>query len=423
MSILRTFMILLFLGFVVLASSVSSSSAAATIYTYKDDSGTPNFTTELDTIPEKYRSRVVPLDSETPSPDTPAEPHQPAANIRVVTASGEYQMGDHDTRADAIRLAVEAAKRQALEQVATYLESVTEMKNMDVTRDDIRTYTAGIVMVLDQKISTRLDGETVIIHADLTAQVDPKEVAQAIETLRENESAKTELASLRAETDQLHDQLDAANQALATATSSEQIQTLTQQRQDTLNQLQANALVSQAWTDWVYVTPIIYPYPWIGVQQVHGLLLQARQLNPQNRHLQIVQQVVTAQTGGLPPPSGFSQPVPPHTSLLVPPPTSQRLVPSPSQRHPLESGSPVPSVREANPPSASPPQHFSTPLPPTLQQVHPPNFSQPNPPVLRAPFYAPRSGSQMGPQHFGGLGGHSGGGGGRFGGGGGHRGR
>ena len=417
------FSMVFFLWLLVPTFNVSVSSATSTIYTYKDDSGTPNYTTELDMIPEKYRSRAVPLDSETPSTDTPAEPYQPAANVRVVTASGEYQMGDHDTRADAVRLAVEAAKRQALEQVATYLESVTEMKNMDVTRDDIRTYTAGIVMVLDQKISTRLDGDTVIIHADLTAQVDPKEVAQAIETLRENESAKTELASLRAETDQLHQQLDAANQALATATSPDQIQTLTQQRQNTLNQLQANALVSQAWTDWVYVTPIIYPYPWIGVQQVHGLLLQARQLNPGNRHLQIVQQIVTAQTGALPPPSGFSSPVPPHASLLVPPPASQRFVPSPFQRHQPGSGSPAPFMREGNPLSASPPAHFSNPLPPTLQQVHPPNFSQPNPPVLRAPFYAPHSGSQMGPQHFGGPGGHSGGGGGRFGGGGGHRGR
>ncbi|HXT65268.1 MAG TPA: hypothetical protein VN657_00660 [Nitrospiraceae bacterium] len=417
------FSILFFLWLLVPTSIVSVTSAISTIYTYKDDSGTPNYTTELDMIPEKYRSRVVPLDSETPSTDTPAEPYQPPANVRVVTASGEYQMGDHDTRADAVRLAVEAAKRQALEQVATYLESVTEVKNTDITRDDIRTYTAGIVMVLDQKISTRLDGDTVIIHADLTAQVDPKEVAQAIETLRENESAKTELVSLRAETDQLHQQLDAANQALATATSPEQIQTLTQQRQDTLNQLQANALVSQAWTDWVYVTPIIYPYPWIGVQQVHGLLLQARQLNPGNRHLQIVQQAVTAQTGALPPPSGSSSPVLPHASLLVSPPASQQFVPSPFQRHQPGSGSPAPFMRDANPSASMPPQHFSNPLPPTLQQVHPPNFSQPNPPVLRAPFYAPHSGSQMGPQHFGGSGGHSGGGGGRFGGGGGHRGR
>ncbi|MFI5248163.1 MAG: hypothetical protein ACHQWV_06390, partial [Nitrospirales bacterium] len=249
---------------------VSPSFAATQIYTYKDDSGTQNFTTDLDSIPEKYRSRVVPLDSETSSPADSGGQHPPATNVRVVTASGEYRMGDHDTRADAVRLAIEAAKRQALEQVATYLESVTEVKDMDVTRDEIRTYTAGVVMVLDQKISTRLEGETVVIHADLTAQVDPNEVTQAIAALRENESAKNELVALRAETDQLQQQLDAANRALATAVSPDQVQALNQQRQDLLNQMQANALVSQAWTDWVYVTPIIYPYPWIGVQQVHG---------------------------------------------------------------------------------------------------------------------------------------------------------
>ena len=385
--------------------AVSHSFAASQIYTYRDDSGTPNFTTELDSVPEKYRGRVVPLYSDTSSPVEAAVPSLPPAAVRVVTASGEYRMGDHDTRADAVRLAIEAAKRQALEQVATYLESVTEVKNLDVTRDDIRTYTAGVVMVLNQEVSTRLEGETVVIQADLTAQVDPNEVAQAITALRENESAKQELVALRAETDQLHQQLDAANQALTTAVSPDEVQTLNQQRQDLLNQMQTNALVSQAWTDWVYVRPIVYPYPWIGVQQVHGLLLQAGQINPQNRHLRVLQQVVTVQRGAFPssPAPGFSPPMQPRASLLVPPPTPQQLAPSPRLSQSLGSN---PSTM---------PQHFSTPLPPTLQQVHPPHFAQPNPPVLRAPYSAPYSSQQMSPQHFGGMGGRSGGGG--------HRGR
>jgi uncharacterized protein DUF4124 len=397
--------------------AVSHSFAASQIYTYKDDSGTSNFTTELYSIPEKYRSRAVPLDSDTPSPGEAAVPSPPPAAVRVVTASGEYRMGDHDTRSDAVRLAIEAAKREALEQVATYLESVTEVKNMDVTRDDIRTYTAGVVMVLNQEVSTRLEGETVVIHADLTAQVDPNEVAQAITALRENESAKNELVALRTEVDQLHQQLDATNQALTTAVSPDQVQALTQQRQDLLNQLQTNALVSQAWTDWVYVRPIIYPYPWIGVQQVHGLLLQARQLHPQNRHLRVLQQTVTAQTGTVPsaPGPGPSPPLPPRTSLLVPPPAPQHLAPTPHQSQPLGSSFPVPGLHEVSPSTTPAPQHFSTPLPPTLEQVHPPHFAQPNPPVLRAPY----SSQPIGPQHFGG-GGYSGRSG-SFGGG--HRGR
>ncbi len=391
--------------------AVSHSFAASQIYTYKDDSGTPNFTTELYSVPEKYRDRVVPLDSDTSSPAGAGAPSSLPAAVRVVTASGEYRMGDHDTRADAVRLAIEAAKRQALEQVATYLESVTEVKNLDVTRDDIRTYTAGIVMVLNQEISTRLEGETVVIQADLTAQVDPNEVAQAITALRDNESAKQELVALRAETDQLHQQLDAANQALTTAVSPSEVQTLNQQRQDLLNQLQTNALVSQAWTDWVYVRPIVYPYPWIGVQQVHGLLLQAGQLHPQNRHLRVLQQTVTAQTGTVPsaPAPGLSLP-PPRASLLVPPPAPQHLATPPHLNQSLG----------ASPSSTPTPQHFSTPLPPTLQQIHPPHFAQPNPPVLRAPYSTPYSNQQINPQHFGGMGGRSGGGGHI---GGGHRGR
>ena len=422
-----TLSVLFFLWFSTVSATVPVSSAADPIYKYTDDSGTQNFTTELYSIPEKYRSRVVPLDHESYSASPPlvsGEQPAPSANVRVVTASGEYRMGDHDTRTDAVRLAVEAARRDALEQVATYLESVTDVKNMDVTRDDIRTYTAGIVMVLDQKITTRLEGDTAIIHVDLTAQVDPNEVAQAITALRENESAKNELVALRAETDQLHQQLDAANEALATASSPEQVQDLSQQRQDLLNQLQTNDLVSQAWTDWIYVTPVIYPYPWIGVQQVHGLLLQAQHLYPRNRHLTMLQQVVTTRTGSLPPaPPGISppSPPPPHHSLLVPPPMSLHIAPPP-QTLPPGSAHAATGAQALRAPAAVPQQQFSRPLPPTLQQIHPPHVAQPNPPVLRAPYSVPRNSPSMSPRHFGGGGGHSGGGG-HFGGGGGHRGR
>jgi hypothetical protein len=426
--------------------AVSPGFATTQIYTYTDDSGTQTFTTDPGSVPEKYQNRLVPLNlgSSSPPPIVPAAQRPPSGNVRVVTASGEYRMGDHDTRNDAVRLAVEAAKRDALEQVATYLESVTEVKNLDVTRDDIRTYTAGIVMVLDQKITTKLEGDTVVIHADLTAQVDPDEVAQAITALRENESAKQELVALRAETDQLHQQLDAANAALANATSPEQVQALNQQRQDLLNQLQTNALVSQAWTDWVYVTPVVYPYPWVGVRQVHGLLLQAQHLYPRNHHIPIVHNIVTTQSASLPPPPpGVPPPMQPHPSLLVPPSPSLN---NPAPQVPLPGSANAQARANAlGGPTAAPPQTLlpgsanatvhanalhgavavpgqplSNPLPPTLQQVHPSHLGQPNPPVARAPYSIPHHAPSL-PQHFGGGygGGHAGGGHG----GGGHHGR
>ena len=219
-----------------LLSVATPAFASNEIYRYTDDSGTLNFTTELHQIPRKYRDQAVPLKLEV-SPPVATPPLQPMR--RVVRSSGDYRMSDHDTRIDATRLAIDYTKRQALEEVAIYLDSTTEVKNLDVTRDEIRTYTAGIVTVLDQRISTRLEDGEIVIHVDLTVQADEHEVTQAIALLRENELAKQELVSLRIKTDQLRQQLDTANQALATANTPGQIQALTIQRQQLLNRIQA----------------------------------------------------------------------------------------------------------------------------------------------------------------------------------------
>ena len=411
-------------------------SFASTIYTYTEESGTQAFTTELNSIPEKYRSQVIPLDFDTPlespspvdpTPPVSTEPPPPSENARTVTASGEYRMGDHDTKADAVRLAIEAAKKDALEQVATYLESVTEVRNMDLTRDDIRTYTAGIVHVLEQTITTRLEDETVVVRADLTAVVDPNEVAQAIAVLRRNESARSELTALRAEADQLQQQLDAANRALADAPSPEQLQELSRQRQDMLDELQANALVSQAWTSSVYVSPGMYAYPWIGVQGINGLLIQAQRLYPRHRHLPRAQQFMTTQAGNLPPAAGGTPSPPPrHRSLLVPSTAPQRAPQSP----PLLTPSGVPAkvgdiVSIPTPRSVAPVPHQSSPQS-QHHQLHPSHFWRPSPPNIHTAPSVPQPSPSVSPRHFGGHGKQFGGGG-RSGGrhfrGGGHRGR
>jgi len=235
------------------------------------------------------------------------------ADIRVVNAQGEHRMGDRDTREDAIRLAVEAAKRNALEQVAVYLESVTVVSDMDVTKDEIRTYTAGLVITLTQQITTTLDGEVVVVRADLLAQMDTDEVARAITALRENEDARVQLAVLKKENEQLQEELNAVNQTLGTAANPEQVQLAAQKRKEILNRVQSNAMVSQAWTNWVLVSPG-------GIPQ--GLLNSAIGLSPANPHVAVAQQIIAyrqPRVPGQPPMSGSSPPQMP-THKIVPPP-------------------------------------------------------------------------------------------------------
>ncbi|MEC4890529.1 MAG: hypothetical protein RI101_10755 [Nitrospira sp.] len=360
------------------------------------------------------------------------------AEIRIVTAQGEYRMGNRDTREDAIRLATEQAKRNALEQVATYLESITVVDGLDITKDEIRTYTAGLVLVLDQQTMTTLD-DNVVVKTDLVAQIDTEEVSQAIAALRDNEDARHQLVALKQENEQLQQELDAANRALATASTADQAQQATQQRQEILNRVQSNAMVSQAWTDWVLVSPVVSPYPWIGLAQTHALLNVARGLYPASPHVTIAQQVFTSKQPPMPPQPpvppapGLSQPampshqiVPPpgspggprtlneivQTVPTVPPQTGQqssghiasRTQPSPRQNYSREQ----PGIYGYQPPQPGSYPPGTHRLPPTINQIHPPLPHQ----VPRVPYHvAPRS-SGGGGSHGGG-GGHNGNSGGR----------
>jgi len=381
------------------------------------------------------------------------------AEVRVVTAQGEYRMGDRDTREDAIRLATEAAKRNALEQVAVYLESITIVDGLDVTKDEIRTYTAGLVLVLEQETNTTLDGDTIVVSTDLVAQIDTEEVRQAIAALRENEDARHQLVALQQENDQLQQDLDAANQALAQSSTAEQTQQATQQRQDILNRVQSNAMVSQAWTDWVLISPAVYPSPWVGRAQTQALLNAAQGLYPTSPHVQVAQQVITTRQ----PSSSPQSPVPPAPGTRQPSMPSHQITPAPESQTvprtlneithntptapphignqpgvihqiPPSTGSRrLTDVRQLNPflppPSAAPPVSQQTPIPgsrsaralqqflqhqqseagvpPTGQRRLPPAMNQNYPSTLQQ---APRVPYQIAPREFGGGGHHGGGG-------------
>src|SRR5215469_10115548 len=98
MSIFRrgvTFSVVFCLWLLVPPGGVSPSSAGTPIYTYKDDSGTATYTPELDSIPEKYRSRAVPLDFESSAPGGARKHREPAVEVRCVTSTGSYPMPAH----------------------------------------------------------------------------------------------------------------------------------------------------------------------------------------------------------------------------------------------------------------------------------------------------------------------------------------
>src|SRR3712207_6173712 len=102
----HTSSVLFWLAVVTSSIAFAAAASAAPIYSYTDDAGILTFTTELDSIPDKYRNHLSRHDFDSPAaPPAPvvAESPVPPAAVEVVTASGEYRMGHHDTRTDAVR--------------------------------------------------------------------------------------------------------------------------------------------------------------------------------------------------------------------------------------------------------------------------------------------------------------------------------
>ena len=292
------------------------------------------------------------------------------AEVRVVTAQGEHRMGDRDTKEDAVRLATETAKRNALEQVAVYLESITVVDGLDVTKDEIRTYTAGIVLVLEQTTNTTVDGDTIVVRTNLVAQIDTDDVQQAIAALRENEDARHQLVALKHENDQLQQDLNAANQALAQASTTEQTQQAAQRRQDILNRVQSNAMVSQAWTDWVLVSTAGYASSsLVGLAQLQALLTAAHGLYPTSPHVYVAQHTITTKQPPLPP----QPPAPPAPGTRQPTMPRHLIIPAPGSPTVSRTLNDFTYKTPTGPPQAAAGQlPIARRLPPSMHQIHPP---------------------------------------------------
>ena len=204
--------------------------------------------------------------------------------VRTITATGEYRMGDNDTRADAKRLALMDAKRLALEQVGSYLEGVTEVKNLQVSRDEMRSYTAGIVEVTEQATRSTLEGETTVVRVDVTTKIDTGVLARQIDTVRKNEHTKDELQQARAEADRLKQEVEAKNKELAAMKSKTGAEPLLKERELALAKLDAQDLVVRAARPLTTRSGFMEgdPLPQQDRASMKPMLLQAVALDPTN---------------------------------------------------------------------------------------------------------------------------------------------
>jgi len=98
--------------------------------------------------------------------------------IKTIITEATYIMGDGETPTFAESMALQKAKQQAIEQAGTYVEASTEVKNLKLTADEIRTIASGLVETetLDKK--RLLEGEGMRVYIKIRAKVTTDNINQ-----------------------------------------------------------------------------------------------------------------------------------------------------------------------------------------------------------------------------------------------------
>jgi uncharacterized protein HemY len=112
------------------------------------------------------------------------------ANPSVFVSEGKYSMGDLDSKKDGKVLAIMDAKRTALEQAGTYIESSSEVKDFKLSKDQINTLVAGVMSVEVLKEDCKMIGENMVITVQIRATIDTSNLKDRIEKLHDVESTE-----------------------------------------------------------------------------------------------------------------------------------------------------------------------------------------------------------------------------------------
>ena len=135
-----------------------------------------------------------------------------------------YNAGENDSKLTCRTVSLIEVKRLLLEKLGTFLETRTEVKNFEITSDDIISLTAGIVKT--EILKEEWNGESYRLTARIEA--DPDDIAKKIGELRKsqgsvenarrlaevNEASLEQLREMQSEMSRLQSNLVKVNQDL-----------------------------------------------------------------------------------------------------------------------------------------------------------------------------------------------------------------
>lgn len=149
----------------------------------------------------------------------------------TIYASYKYTMGDNDTKNDAKRICFIEAKRLAIEKAGTFIESSTEIRNFQMTRDEIRTYAGAIIKVDIVSEEVKFIGESTVIFMTVKADVDVDSFRERVRQIKTDRELENKVREQQSQLKMMEDKIMNLQRQLTTKDFDESIKARKERRE------------------------------------------------------------------------------------------------------------------------------------------------------------------------------------------------
>lgn len=103
-----------------------------------------------------------------------------SAEVQTFTATHTYVLGDRDSKEEARAICYMNAKRKVLDKAGVLIESSSEIKNLQLTKDQVNSYSAAIVSVEIVKEEFAFNNGTTSLTLTVKANLDMAEIRERL---------------------------------------------------------------------------------------------------------------------------------------------------------------------------------------------------------------------------------------------------
>lgn len=139
------------------------------------------------------------------------------AEVQTVTATHTYVMGDNDSRNDARQLCFLEAKRKVLEKAGSFIQTSTEVRNFQLTKDQISSYSAAVLSVEITKEDFGFSNGHNALSLTVKADVDIADVQKRLAAIVADKSLQGRIAGQQQQIQQLEQQVQTLSSRLNVA--------------------------------------------------------------------------------------------------------------------------------------------------------------------------------------------------------------